>query len=156
MYVCTSETLAWNAKIRWTGVKLYSVQFEYDSASHSEASGWESVQSLIKPSISPCIYSCNSPCTFVYVVISFVLEFDHCGRAGRVCMAPTLRQSVRWMDKTAAQFSQTEAPRVAFTANRKILFSFIGCNVQIKLVEWIWGNTSLQLLILRVVKSMPP
>ena len=40
------------------------------------------------------------------------------------------------MDKTAAQFSQTEAPRVAvaFTFNRKIVFSFIGPDLQIKLV----------------------
>ena len=98
------------------------------------------IQSLIKPSFSPCIYSCHSPCTFVYVVISFVLEFDHFGRMRRACMAPTLRQSVRWMDKTAAQFSQTEAPRVAFTFNRKIVFSFIGPDLQIKLVAWIRGQ----------------
>ena len=68
-------------------------------------------------------------------------------------MAPTLRQSVRWMDETAAQFSQTEAPRVAFTFNRKILFSFIGRNVQIRLVAW--ANTSLH-MILMADKSMPP
>ena len=104
------------------------------------------IQSLIKPSISPCTYSCHSPCIAnlcnVYVVISFVLEFDHFGRMRRACIAPTLRQSVRWMDKTAAQFSQTEAPRVAvaFTFNRKIVFSFIGPDLQIKLVAWIRGQ----------------